>query len=581
MAEIALALQNKEEIIRLFGEGQKLAVIAKRFHLPVAAVEYVLKGNDSLPDSLPLFPTEPAPAAPGPSPNPAPGPAATLPPAPTVDPRMPKPGVVTGAKAVSPTSHQANVKEPQQMVSDPGATNTGPGGYTPAQGYAPATGIMQGADPLPSLPLTGGGAGPGQPYSLSPMGERFQITSLYDNLFTMMREVGLNEGFSNFVIRRFRYYPPNNTSMLNRILVDGGVNKQTIDSILGAWGELLKARDSGVVVDSSTTLTEEERWKRLNERLKGGATVGPPGSLEEAERKVAQLDAMERELALKERERLLEERKKALSHPDPANTEEEYMQIMVKSGGPTPTMMKIKKSEYPMWAPYIAKAGEESNGPPEWFRPYAERIAQEEAAKAEQSRMEALMGPVFQKLAALEAKIGTGAETNSPMAHEIAQLRESLHQQEVARERDRAEAAQQRMAQLEARLHKATTIEGQAEIRKEMENVMRTAGWVPAGEKERLDKETVALEAERQANLNKTKVQAELGSVATKKIESIGEVKRELVKSGIVKEGMDLAREMLLPENDRKHKPGGGPDERTLDDATRAMEKAMQPQGGG
>ena len=583
MAELAMALQMRTDILRMFGEGVSLPDICKKTRLPVAAVEFILNGNDSLPGGATPFPTAlapsipglpPAPAGSGPAPNPGtPGfVGAPLPP----DTRTPKPGMVVGAKAASPTSHQANVKEPPQMVGDPAATNTAPSGYTPAQGYAPATGMMLGTDPLPSLPLTGGGTGPGQPYSMSPVGERFQVTSLYDNLYTMMREVGLNEGFSNFVIRRFRYYSPNNIAMLNRILVDGGVNKQTIDSILGAWGEILKARDTGSGDEDPPTLTEEQRWKRLNERLKGGVTMGPPGSLEEAERKMAQLDAMERELALRERERLLEERKKALSQPDPANTEEEYMQIMVRSGGPTPTMMKIKRSEYPMWAPYIAKAGEEVEGPPAWFRPYAERMAQEDAARAEQARMEAVVGPIMQKISALEAKLSAGpTDANSPLSREITEMRESLHKQQLDRERERAEAAQQRMAELEHRLHKATTIEGQAQIRQEMESVMRNNGWVPAGEKDHLDKETVTLEAERQANLNKTQVQAKLGEVVTKKVDSIGEVKRELVKSGAVKEGLDLARELLLPENDRRHRPGGGPDPAHLEDATQAMEKFM------
>lgn len=379
----------------------------------------------------------------------------------------------------------------------------------------------------------------------SPLMNQYEVPDLYLTLYSICVENGLRPTFANGVVRQFRHFLPDDYRGLDSILTTGGTNVQARNSIVNAWKLETKEglSPNGSNASSETGDSPEEISKRIERiRKEAGDTGTPLSEVQDLEREAARLKLEEARIALAER-------KKSLGM-EGGGGDEEYITIMLDVGG-FPTPRRIKQSEYPQWAPYVARpANQQANAANPEIADLKRRLeeAEKSAAQERERRLEDTLSKLQQEIAGLKAGSGTPPEVQQ----KISELERQIRDKDRQRLEDQLTQMNRKMEEYRQAMSGVGTpewlVQEQARLRAQAEKL----GMVPAGDKARLDEEQIELESLRKSTETKNEAQAQAYQIVAEKAKNTGKLKDALIESGLPKVGIDYAKKIL-------NGPGGGP----------------------
>lgn len=518
--QLRTAWQNRVGIWAKTAEGKTPSQIYPVYHVPLAALDWVNARRPAPPtdnDSGSRIGT--GSPEPGSEPGSASQPAAENPPR-GVDDRQPRASPQNRPERATPGGQgadQPGTAEPFRPISAPGPDLTAGKAPQPMYGGGPDLSAMGSMIPGPRF------------------GAKFEVPDVYQSLYNLCIAYGVQAPQAEGIVWSYQNQSdPTDMNALRRLLTIAGKNKIVTEEIVNGWATIIRRMgdESGVPMgprDAKAVL--EDVQKRLGMTTEQSAD---PMMMDVEDLKKQQL-ALEIEKTreeMAERRRQMRERSGAAT----AGAEEDMIDILLDVNG-MPTPRRIRASALPMYQPFIARPRDagpaQPEGPPDWFKPYADKIATDaEERRIERSRREqqeavaAAVGPLQEQLKQLKEGLAGNPQQSALEAKYDALVRQL--QDQTAKE------TQSRFDRMEAMIRSSNNPDAALSILDRERAIAGRMGMVPASSVGKLEEEQVQLEAEREANKSRSSAQTEAFHVLTDRAKE--------------KPVMTMAREAKLPQ---------------------------------
>ena len=511
--QLRTAWQNREQIWAKADAGKTTKDMIPVFHVPGAAIDWVVARRAALPAAgAPAAESAPDGSPIGRSDQPAAASRAEESPPPATPPprTFPTQRPAQQATPAAPAAEQPVQGEPFRPVSAPGPD-------------------------LSSI---------GSPMRAPQVGGAYEVPDIYATLFNVCKAWGLKPEEANGVVFTFAYQAaPDDIDALRRILVTAGKNRWVVDSIVNTWGTVVQQM-GGEGSPISLPRGAEERIHAVQKRLgiRDASKVVDPDDMavEDLERQEHLLKIQETKLAIEERQRALTAR----SGGTPPG-EDDMVDILLDVNG-VPTPRRIRASQLGMYQPYTMQPRQnqpqQDEGPPAWFKPYAEKIATDaeerklERAKREQTEaVQAAVGPLAEEIKRLKE-----SQQSNPQQSELGRKYDALIEQI---RNDSAKDLQTRLDRMEGAIRSSNNPDVALQIIDRERAVAGRMGMIPALSAGQLQADQVALEAERDTNRSRNAAQTELFHVVTDR------AKEKPVKDLVTTLGIDQVAKGVLRKN--------------------------------
>jgi hypothetical protein len=584
---------KREQVDELHRQGKTIKEISGTIHEPQKAVEWAITKLEESPPSAPPDPTPQGFRDGDRAGGTESGPdvVVTIPPGAMTGPGSTTEGTGVGAGGQAPAraredNEAPNARDPVPRRPPAADVTTGAGAHGTVSRTAPPGPAVPSRQEMSAAMESIALSDVGAPAHASSLVGSAEMPDMYARLADICRMFGMQSERARGVAVAFSFQArdPRDTRKLGAIIAGLGYPPAYAEQIVETW----KAQNPSVFDGgSSSSSPGEPDIGRQREELRRWAGLAGPGSATGPEdetsallRRKATLENRQIELAIQEKEKALGLQPGSL--PGGAQEDDPVVTVMLNING-FPVERRIRQSQQANYAQWmtppnaIRPAGSDPEMPP-WAKAMQDQLAGLRGEREEDRRTREMQEAITRATAPLAEKLSqlTAAPPGpSPADLRAERVEREFREYKEGQEAKRTALLEQQVRDLGQQYNLATSPEGLANARHNLEAGIRRLGYVPASESGALSREQILLEAESKAITRKDEATGRAIDIVGRRVD--GKPGIELAdKLGLTGAAKDFLRKYTTTPDERAGM-GQTPSDQELAEAAAALENRAAP----